>query len=110
MYGSNSLRRSTNAICGQPRPENGKRSECSAVYRAMAIPVCRRLDRQRAVYAFDLARLSAGRSRPARMAMIAITTNSSMRVKAVLGVERIRPLVAASERRLAPFIGVEFVI
>src|SRR6266513_3167579 len=59
----------------------------------MAIPACRRFDRQRTVFAFVLARLSAGRSRPARMAMMAITTRSSMSVKARFDALRIRFVV-----------------
>jgi hypothetical protein len=42
---------------------------------------CRMLDLQPARLAFSLARAKAGRSRAARMAMIAITTNSSISVK-----------------------------
>src|SRR5437773_1551862 len=90
MYGSKSLRRSTNGMRGQPGPENGNRSEWSDVYRAMAIPACRRFVRQRAVYAFVLERLSAGRSMPARIAMIAITTNNSISVNAPFDLWRIR--------------------
>jgi hypothetical protein len=47
-----------------------------------AMPSCFRLLLQRTAMAFDLALLSAGRSIPARIAMIAITTSSSIRVKA----------------------------
>ena len=46
------------------------------------MPICFWLLRQRVCWALALARPKAGRSIPARMAMIAITTSSSMRVKA----------------------------
>src|ERR1051325_2065279 len=49
------------------------------------MPICRLLLRQLMRWAFTLARLSAGKSRAAKMAMMAMTTNSSMRVKAGAG-------------------------
>src|SRR5213595_3787704 len=48
----------------------------------MPIPTCRRLLRQAIRRALHLAEASAGRSMAARMAMMAITTSSSIRVKA----------------------------
>src|SRR5947209_19733737 len=49
------------------------------------MPTCRKLFKQAACLALALAFASAGRSIAARMAMIAITTNSSIKVKALLG-------------------------
>src|SRR6266513_5981638 len=74
----------------------------------MAIPACRRFDRQRAVYAFVLARLSAGRSRPARIAMMAITTNNSISVNAPFGLGRIRSVAGrtAPGRKIVAFTDV----
>src|SRR5437899_6318462 len=48
------------------------------------MPIWRLLLRHWICLAFDFARASAGRSRPARIAMMAMTTSSSMRVKAVV--------------------------
>src|SRR5260370_3640470 len=48
-----------------------------------AMPHWRRLDKQLIDWAFALARLSAGSSIAARMAMMAITTSSSIKVKAI---------------------------
>ena len=47
-------------------------------------PTCLRLDTQRTVLAFDFALLNAGSNMPDRMAMMAMTTKSSMRVNAHL--------------------------
>ena len=78
------------------------------MYRAMAIPACRRFDRQRAVYAFVLERLSAGRSMPARIAMIAITTNNSISVNAPFDLWRIRSVAGrtAPGRKIVAFTDV----
>ena len=46
-------------------------------------PLCRRLLKHRVVWALPLARERSGRSMPARMAMMAMTTRSSIRVKAL---------------------------
>src|SRR5262245_53366331 len=46
---------------------------------------CRWLFKQNVVWPFALALLKAGRSMPARIAMIAITTSSSIKVKASRG-------------------------
>src|SRR5882757_8765857 len=46
------------------------------------MPSCRRLLRQTALWALALARPNAGRSRLATIAMIAMTTRSSIKVKA----------------------------
>src|ERR1051325_5459776 len=52
----------------------------------MAMPTCRRLERQLALYPAFFAETRAGRSKPARTAIIAMTTSSSSRVKACLDV------------------------
>jgi hypothetical protein len=54
----------------------------SSVYIDMARPHCLRLPRQWMAWALALAEASEGSSRPARMAMIAMTTSNSMSVKA----------------------------
>src|SRR5439155_13266344 len=48
----------------------------------MPMPICRRLFRHLIRLPFSLAVARAGNSNPARMAMIAMTTSNSMRVKA----------------------------
>jgi hypothetical protein len=48
------------------------------------------LERQEVALAFDFALASAGRSIPARIAMIAMTTRSSISVKPVRGVGLLR--------------------
>src|SRR5687767_6285784 len=48
----------------------------------MPIASCFTLDRQLARFAFSLALARAGNNMPARMAMMAITTSSSIKVKA----------------------------
>src|ERR1035437_1177686 len=53
----------------------------SSLYMAVAMPICLWLLRQLMALAFSLALLKAGKSIAARMAMMAITTNSSIRVK-----------------------------
>src|ERR1039457_1626866 len=53
----------------------------SSLYMAVATPICLWLLRQLMALAFSLALLKAGKSIAARMAMMAITTNSSIRVK-----------------------------
>src|SRR5262245_61070622 len=82
MYGSNIFHKSTNGICGQVRPEYGNRSLLSPVYIAMVSPNWRKLDTQRAVFPWIFALLNEGRSKLARMAMIAMTTSSSISVNA----------------------------
>src|SRR2546427_12246210 len=52
---------------------------------------CLRLLKQRTVPAFALALASAGNNRPARIAIIAMTTSSSIRVKAARRAERLSP-------------------
>ena len=63
----------------------GNFSLCSEVYNDMASPSWRRLERQRAVCALVLAFDRAGNSKLAKMAMMAMTTSSSTRVKAGKG-------------------------
>src|SRR5437867_4830026 len=53
----------------------------SSLYMYQARVVCLRLFRQTIAWALALARERAGRRRPARIAIIAMTTRSSMRVK-----------------------------
>src|SRR5437773_2801479 len=52
-----------------------------------ARPICRRLWKQDVCLDTSLARDNAGRSRPARMAIIAMTTSSSINVKPQRGLE-----------------------
>src|SRR5471030_1292709 len=56
----------------------GKRSPLSPLQMRMARPTCLRLLVQLILWAFFLAAASAGKSMAARMAMMAITTSSSM--------------------------------
>src|SRR5262249_50806736 len=82
------------------RPElGGTRSSKSWEYKTHANPSCFRLLRQAMPCALDLALVSAGRSMLARIAIIAMTTKSSMRVKAG---DLVR---ACPHRRLSPQIG-----
>src|SRR5688500_129965 len=50
----------------------------------VAMPICRRLFMQDVFFDFSFAAESAGRSRPARIAMMAMTTSSSISVNANL--------------------------
>src|SRR5439155_19624091 len=54
------------------------------MWRRAAKPICRRLEKHAELWALSLALDNAGSSIAARMAMMAMTTNSSMRVKAWL--------------------------
>src|SRR6058998_2132741 len=47
----------------------------------VAMPICRRLFKQYVCLDFSFARDNAGRSRPAKIAMTAMTTSSSISVK-----------------------------
>src|ERR1035437_10399784 len=60
----------------------GTMSLLSPAYIAIARPTCLRLLRQFACTAFCLALANAGNNSAARMAMMAMTTSSSMRVNA----------------------------
>src|ERR1700741_2212969 len=60
----------------------GRVSLKSLAYIAAVTPHCLKLDVQLMTLARNLARLKAGRSSAARIAMIAMTTRSSIRVKA----------------------------
>src|SRR5215469_13171359 len=71
----------------------------SPAYMTLAMPICLRLLRQAVCCALRLARLRAGRSIAAKMAMMAMTTNNSIRVKAL-------PFAAREEQRL--LVGVNF--
>src|SRR5207237_10746050 len=64
----------------------------SPAYMLMARPHCLQLLAQRAFCAEALALAKAGNSRPARMAMIAMTTSSSIRVNAQFCPLRLLPL------------------
>src|SRR5882724_1149515 len=81
MYGSISFSKSTNGICGQSRPEEGNCSRLSPVYMVIVTPNCLRFERQLARRAFSLARARAGSNIAARIAMMAMTTSNSIRVK-----------------------------
>ena len=59
----------------------GSQPSLSSTHICRAMLTCLRLDRQPVCWALRLALASAGRSIAAKMAMMAITTNSSMRVK-----------------------------
>ena len=59
----------------------GTRSSYSWVYRVQASPSCFMLLRQAMPWALVLAFANAGKSRPARIAMMAMTTRSSIKVK-----------------------------
>src|SRR5258708_40311061 len=70
----------------------------------MAIPACLRFDRHFTALAFCLARASAGSNIAARMAMMAITTSSSISVKAwgiLPDVELLRKLFISSFLRIS---------
>src|SRR6185369_500498 len=60
----------------------GSRSALSSAYKNVAMPICRRLFKQYVCLDFSFARDNAGRSIDARMAMMAMTTSSSIKVKA----------------------------
>ena len=62
----------------------------------MANPICLRLLPQLMRLAASRAAWTAGRSRPTKMPMMAITTSNSTRVKPVLGLES---LIYASKSR-----------
>lgn len=59
----------------------------SSVYCKMVSPICRRLFRHTAARPRSLAVLRAGKSREARIAITAITTNSSINVKAATALQ-----------------------
>src|SRR6266581_1800144 len=59
----------------------GNVSRLSSVYNVTPMPICRRLLKHCVILACSLARDNAGRSKPARMAMMAMTTKSSTSVK-----------------------------
>src|SRR5436190_24232056 len=75
-------------LLGEPAPSDnwfrGKRSLLSLGYMKQARPSCLRLFTHLICCAFTLALLSAGNSIEARIAMLAITTSSSIKVKACL--------------------------
>src|SRR5579859_4467392 len=70
----------------------------------MNMPIWRRLFKQLVRWDLDLARLSAGKSIAARIAMIAITTSSSIRVKAERRVPHAVPVKELSEALEAKFM------
>ena len=75
--------RSTKGAWGQPLPEKGNVSRLSPVYSVITSPTCFKLEVQAIRCALAFALDNAGRSIAARMAMIAITTSSSINVKAM---------------------------
>ena len=70
---------------------------------AIAIPNCRRLLVHFAPWALDFALLKAGKSIPARIAMMAITTNSSISVKPLSLPAFVFTVDSRSINRLRPF-------
>ena len=64
--------------------KGGKKSPLSLAYMIKPKPICLLLLRHLVVKAFVLALASAGSTIAARMAMIAMTTNSSIRVNPLL--------------------------
>src|SRR5262245_17212461 len=62
-------------------PSGGRKSLLSAAYKWVASPHCLRLFRQAIAWAFSLAFPNAGSSIAAKIAMMAITTSNSIRVK-----------------------------
>src|SRR2546422_7528292 len=79
-------------VCEAPssRYPWGSRSRLSLPYICSARPSCRRLLWQEARFAFSFAEVSAGNSSAARIAMMAITTSSSISVKAARAPEHWR--------------------
>src|SRR5262245_16219467 len=67
-------------------PSGGRKSLLSAAYRCVASPHCLRLFRQATEWAFAFAFAKAGSSIAARIAMMAMTTSSSIRVKPTVSV------------------------
>ncbi len=65
----------------------GSIPSCPSAYMRTAMPSCLRLLRQAMLLAFSFDFAAAGKSNEARIAMMAITTSSSIRVKA-LGARR----------------------
>src|SRR5436309_3278051 len=63
-------------------PDLGLRLLLSSEYVRVAIPSCRKLLRQTALWARALARLNAGNKKLARIAIIAMTTSNSIKEKA----------------------------
>ena len=59
----------------------GMHPSLSSIYICVYVPSCFWFDAQLIALAFSLATFNAGRSIPARIAIIAITTRSSIRVK-----------------------------
>src|SRR5690349_6480276 len=74
----------------------GRMSWLSTAYRCQHTASCLRLLRQPTVRALSLALARAGKSRAARMAIMAMTTSSSMRVNA-----RRKPAAPAQENTLS---------
>ena len=69
-------------VVGQPADVYGNVSTLSLVYIAITTPTCFKLEVHRIRKAFCFALANAGSSIAARMAMIAMTTSNSIRVKA----------------------------
>src|SRR5881396_1474952 len=82
----------------------GNRSWLSSKYRSMPTPICRRLLRHWTVLACSLAPDKAGRSKLARIAMMAITTKSSTSVNPLGRMQR-----DCRQRYRAPGLHVESV-
>src|SRR6266567_193007 len=78
---------------------------CSSVYNLVAIPSCRSWLMQTTLRDLVLARLSAGKSRPASTPIIAMTTSNSIRVKPerLSGVAQISNLLYRTASSLRDF-------
>ena len=74
-------RRTDTPRAGPASVSGGVRSSELSTYNESARPTCLTLFRQKVAFPLAFALASAGRSIPARMAMMAMTTSSSMRVK-----------------------------
>ena len=64
-----------------PTAPGGKKLLLSSTYRTYASPICFILFKHFIAMAFCLALANTGRSKPAKIAMIAITTSNSIKVK-----------------------------
>src|SRR5689334_17902175 len=67
-------------VAGNASPKRGSLSWLSAIYMTVANPHCLIFERQWILLALSLALLSAGKSSAAKMAIMAMTTSSSIKV------------------------------
>src|SRR5439155_7207148 len=82
-----------------PHPQNGKYSSLSPVNMCVAVSNCLLLFKSMLCCALFLALLSAGRSIAARMAMMAITTRSSISVNASIFRKRVIGFIFGLQRK-----------